>query len=99
MDVLNTELQQRWNQQFADLVAGDDVPPTIRLRTEGMMEAVVLAGIATEDEVVLAMEQCYAEIFGASISDTYGGQWRTYFPFPQIPAMGARAPVYPSTKD
>ena len=99
MHVLQTEIEQRWGRMFAALVGGDDVPPATRLRTEGLMEAVVLSGVATQDDVLAAMDRCYREAYGYSIEQAFGDDWRVFFPFPQIPAMGRRAPVYPSTKD
>jgi hypothetical protein len=45
------------------------------------------------------MDDCYRSAFGVAIAEHFGGDWREYHPFPEIPAMGLRAPVYPSTKD
>ena len=99
MDVLQTELEQRWGAMFAALAAGEDVPPSSRLRAEGMMESVVLLGVASVDDLVSAMERSYQAAFGRPVSVDFGEDWRDFFPFPQIPAMGRRAPVYPSTSD
>lgn len=99
MHVLETELEQRWLALFAALAAGDDVPPAQRLRTEGMMEAAALQGVATPAALLRAMDRCYREAFGRAIVDDFGEDWQAFFPFPQIPAMARRAPVYPSTKD
>lgn len=93
------ELEQRWDHMFAALAAGGDVPPGVRLRAEGMMEAVVLGGHANSDQVLALMDARYQAAFGCSISEVWGADWRAFFPFPQIPAMGRRAPVYPSTRD
>ena len=84
---------------FAALASGDDVSPAQRLRTEGMMESAVLIAIATPGELVDAMERCYQAAYGRGISDDFGADWQEFFPFPQIPAMAQRAPVYPSTRD
>jgi hypothetical protein len=81
------------------MVEGDDLPPADRLRTEGMMEAVVMAQAASEDEVNSAMDACYRRVHGHGLSQALGQDWRTFFPFPQIPAFARRAPVYPSTQD
>ena len=51
------------------------------------------------EELDQAMEQCYQGAFRSSITEDFGSDWREFYPFPQIPAMGLRAPVYPSTKD
>lgn len=99
MHVLQTEIEQRWRTMFAALAAGDDVAPSQRLRAEGMMESAVLIGIATPEALRDAMERSYQSAYGRSISDDFGADWQAFFPFPQIPAMAVRAPVYPSTKD
>jgi hypothetical protein len=99
MTVLTTQLNTRWLGMFRSLAAGDDVPPGQRLRAEGMMEAAVLLQVATEDELLAAMDHCYQCAFGRGLADDFGPHWRDFYPFPQIPAMGKRAPVYPSTRD
>ena len=99
MGKLKQELQQRWTNMFTALAAGADLPPAQRLRAEGMMEAAVLAGEATEDELSQAMAACYEDAFGRSLAADFGDDWQAFFPFPQIPAMARRAPVYPSTAD
>lgn len=99
MAKLLREIERRWREQFAALAAGDDVTPAQRLRAEGMMESAVWMELATAEELQEAMERCYEEIFGCSLAEQYGGRWTDIFPFPQIPAMGVRAPVYPSTRD
>ena len=99
MHVLQTELEQRWQSMFAALAGGDDVPPSQRLRAEGMMEAAVLLGVATPFALVASMDRCYRAAFGQGIDEEFGPDWQAFFPFPQIPAMMQRAPVYPSTRD
>jgi hypothetical protein len=99
MHELEVELEARWRAMFTALAGGDDVPPTQRLRAEGMMETAVLLGIATPDALTAAMERCYRAAFGRGIDDDFGYDWQAFFPFPQIPAMGVRAPVYPTTRD
>lgn len=99
MEILANELKQRWTTMFAALAAGDDVPPSMRLRTEGVMESALLLGDASMEEMDQAMGQCYQQAFHSSITEDFGTDWREFYPFPQIPAMGLRAPVYPSTKD
>lgn len=64
-----------------------------------MMEASVLLGIAAPNALMASMQRCYREAFGGRIDGDYGDDWQSFFPFPQIPAMGVRAPVYPSTRD
>lgn len=99
MHELEAELEARWRAMFTALAGGSDVPPSQRLRAEGMMEAAALLGIATPDTLTAAMERCYRTAFGRGIDDDFGDDWQAFFPFPQIPAMGTRAPVYPSTRD
>ncbi len=99
MHALETELEQRWHTMFAALAAGDDVSPGLRLRTEGMMEAAALLDVATPDALQASMNSCYQRAYGHAIAEDFGADWQAFFPFPQIPAMAKRAPVYPSTKD
>lgn len=99
MQVLEIELEKRWRAMFVALANGDDVPPSQRLRTEGLMEAVVLLGTATVDELLQSMNHCYQGAFDQGIAEVFGDDWQELFPFPQIPAMAKRAPVYPSTSD
>jgi hypothetical protein len=97
VDPLLTELHLRWSAIFSALVEGDDVPPALRLRTEGVMEAAVLSGVAQEEDILAAMAECYLSTYGRSLEDEFGAQWLALFPFPQIPAMAERAPVFLST--
>ena len=99
MNALLTELEARWHNIFSTLKSGGDVAPGLRLRTEGVMEAAVLRGEATPETIGNAMDACYIEVYGCPIAQDFGDNWRVFFPFPQIPAMGNRAPVYPSTPD
>jgi len=99
MHALQIELERRWRAMFSALAAGADVPPAQRLRAEGMMAAAELLGIASPRELQAAMDHCYREAFGRGIDQAFGADWAEFFPFPQIPAMAGRAPVYPSTRD
>ncbi|PLW68366.1 hypothetical protein [Pseudohalioglobus lutimaris] len=99
MQVILDELERRWLAMFVALAGGDDLPPGQRLRAEGMMEAVVLAGGVTEDELTSAMNASFSAAFGQSLAAAFGEDWRLFYPFPEIPAVARRAPVYPSTKD
>ncbi|MCB1855176.1 MAG: hypothetical protein KDI05_09880 [Halieaceae bacterium] len=96
MTILLPEINRRWADMFAALAAGADVPPGQRLRTEGLMEAAVLVGEATAEQLSLAMDACYRQAFGRALGADFGDAWQAFFPFPQIPAMARRAPVYPS---
>lgn len=99
MHALQAELEQRWTRMFTALAGGDDVPPAQRLRTEGLMEAADLLGIATRASLLASMDSCYRAAYGHSIEADFGPDWQAFFPFPQIPAMARRAPVFPSTRD
>ena len=99
MERLLDELERRWRAMFAELAAGNDLPPGERLRAEGMMEAAVLVGAALPDALLTRMEACFAEVAGCTLDESLGEDWREVFPFPQVPAMARRAPVYPSTRD
>ncbi len=97
--LLLQELERRWASLFDRLAAGDDLPPGPRLRTEGMMEAALLLGLATEEELTRRMAAAYRRSFGEELAQVFGADWRQCFPFPSLPAMARRAPVVPSTAD
>lgn len=99
MSALTREIEQRWQHQFAALAQGEDVPPSERLRTEGMMEAAVIAGEVDVEQLTRKMELAYESAFNSTLAQEFGEDWEQLFPFPQIPAMMRRAPVVPSTKD
>ena len=99
MHLLVEELQGRWQLMFAALARGDDLPPGRRLRAEGMAEAAVLTGVADQDALDKAMDRIFREAFGQCLSEQFGDDWRIFSPFPEIPAVAHRAPVYPSTAD
>lgn len=89
------ELERRWRELFLTLAGGGEVSPALRLRTEGIMEAMVLLEFADEASVAAELERCYQDCFGVPLPDN----WRELFPFPSLPGFGRRAPVYPSTRD
>ncbi|NND67162.1 MAG: hypothetical protein HKN19_06205 [Halioglobus sp.] len=99
MEQLLEEIERRWRAMFAALAAGEDLPPGERLRAEGMMEAAVVAGAATAESLRERMADSYAAAMGRSLSEALGEDWREIFPFPEVPAMAQRAPVYPSTRN
>ena len=96
---LQAELKRRWMAMFTSLADGGDVPPAQRLRTEGMMEAAAMLEVASSEQLVQAMNECYKVAFGQDITAVFGDNWQDFYPFPQIPAMGKRAPVYPSAPE
>lgn len=99
MHILLQELHSRWQGMFAALARGEDLPPGRRLRAEGMAEAAVLTGTASEESLDQDMDRYFREAFGASLDECLDEGWRDFFPFPEIPAVTHRAPVYPSTAD
>lgn len=99
MEMLLEELRRRWSGMFAALFGGDHIPPTERLRAEGMMESLALIEELSPSAIDREMNACYQQAFGRSLAEAFGADWRGFYPFPQIPAVGQRAPVYPSTKD
>ncbi len=92
-------LALRWRQLFAKLAAGQDVPPSQRLRLEGMMEMLVLLGLAQQSELDGALSRAYRGVFHVDLADEFGADWRQFYPFPQIPGNQQRAPVFTSTPD
>ena len=99
MSPLLAEVHARWQQMFAALQSGGDLPPAQQLRTEGLMEAVILTSELTVEELRGQMAEVYYSVYGRPIADSFGAQWEAFYPFPQIPAAVRRAPVYPSTAD
>ena len=89
------ELERRWRAIFTALEAGGEVPPSQRLRTEGMMEALVLLDLVSTEELQSRLADCYLACYGEALPE----DWIELFPFPQVPGFGRRAPVYPSTSD
>ncbi len=84
---------------FAALARGEDVPPARGLRTEGIMEALVLAGQAPAGVLDAHMAACYRDVTGRYLAEDLGDDWRADHPFPEIPLWMRRAPVVPSTPD
>jgi hypothetical protein len=99
MNALVEELSNRWDMMFGALARGEDLPPSARLRAEGMMEAAVLLDIASAAQLHSLMASSYQASVGSSLEKDFGEDWGDFYPFPQIPAVARRAPVYPSTKD
>lgn len=99
MHLLVKTLQSRWQQMFQALASGEDLPPGRRLRAEGIAEAAVLVGAASEAELDREMDSAFRAAFDQTLAAQFGEDWRNFFPFPEIPAVSHRAPVYPSTAD
>ena len=99
MEAIRAELEARWQTMLERAVAGDDLPPALRLRAEGLMEALVLAGAAEPAALTAAMAEAWERAVGEPLAATLGEDWETVHPFPAIPFYQARAPVVPSTSD
>lgn len=99
MSRLVDELERRWEDIYGRLAAGEDVPPALRLRAEGLMEAAVLEGRATVEELQACMAQAYRRFLSRELTADWGEDWPAFFPFPQIPGFGRRAPVWPTSGD
>ena len=99
MDALLARIEGRFREMFTALAAGADVAPSLRLRTEGLMEAAVVADMADQNRIDTLLADCYHAAFDRRVEDDFGADWRAFHPFPQVPAVGRRAPVYPSTSD
>lgn len=99
MTKLRSLLLSRFEDIFKRLEAGEDVPPSLRLRTEGLLEALVLIEEATVDELDKILEDLHKVHRGASLTEELGADWRHLHPFPELPLWMDRAPVFPSTSD
>jgi hypothetical protein len=85
MDPIRDELERRWQQMLERVAAGDDLPPALRLRAEGLMEALVLAGAAEPAALSAAMAEAWQQVMGESLAASLGDDWESVHPFPAIP--------------
>ncbi len=99
MSAILPVLDARWRDIYTRLAGGQDCPPGLRLRAEGLMEAAVLAGEASQDSLDAALASAYEQAFGHALVDDFGPGWRAFHPFPEIPGFARRAPVFPSTPE
>jgi hypothetical protein len=99
MDPIREELERRWQQMLERAAAGDDLPPALRLRAEGLMEALVLAGAAEPAALSAAMAEAWQRAMGEPLAASLGDDWESVHPFPAIPFYQKRAPVVPSSGD
>ena len=98
MKQLIEEIDRRLEAIFSTLANGGDLPPGLRLRTEGLLEAATLLG-ASPQQLQQRMNDCYRRAFGVSLSASLGEGWETFHVFPEIPAFARRAPVVPTSAD
>jgi hypothetical protein len=99
MQQLIREIETRARAAYARLASGDDLPPGMQLRLEGLLEAAVITGAATTSELQDLLDEAHREVVGETLAARYGDDWRALHPFPELPAWQARAPVSPSTSD
>jgi hypothetical protein len=97
MQLLLEEIESRCHTVFRQLARGEDAPPALRLRLEGLLEAARLVGAADEGALDALISRCYAEAWQRELEADHGPDWRSFYPFPQLPAFALRAPVFPST--
>ena len=84
-------IKSRLDNIFTAYVQGRDVAPAERFRTEGMMEAICVLKLCSEDEARELLQVCWRKHFEQDLPETPENALR-------IPVMMKRAPVYPSTK-
>ena len=111
MDPLLQCIEDRYVALLRRLGAGDDAPPAMQLRLEGLLEAAVLTGTMDEASLDAWLEDLHQRERGCSLggdlctdhranhsADLRPG-WRRAYVFPALPLFAARAPVSPSTGD
>lgn len=96
------EARQRLDAVFAVWAAGQDVPPGDCLRLEGFMQAGIVLGLATRQQLLACMTascrlHCAADLHEKKCGDIFPPMTDTSI-LP-LPPMMRRAPVVPSTRD
>ncbi|MFK7830976.1 MAG: hypothetical protein AB8B57_14450 [Congregibacter sp.] len=99
MNALHEEIERRLQGLYLRLEEGNDAPPALLLRLEGLLEAAVLLESSTSEDLHALMDQVHSSITGESLGARFGRDWQLRYPFPQIPASMCRAPVTPSAAD
>ena len=99
MKPLQTEIEMRLLALYQALAQGEDCPPGVQLRIEGLMEGAVISGECVQDAIDALLATCYQRTTGKALSITFGEDWRVFYPFPQIPVRASRAPVFPTTSE
>ncbi len=99
MDELLEAIENRLGAALSRLAAGGDLPPGHRYRLEGLLEAAVLTGAATEAELAALLRRLFEVHFRRPVEDSLWAGWKDLHPFPALPLYMARAPVSPSTSD
>jgi hypothetical protein len=94
-------LRARLGALLGALAAGDDAPPALRYKAEGLAEAGLALGLVSAPELAALLDAVYTECCGAPVAELFpfdasacvdAVQQRVSLPF----AM-RRAPVHPGT--
>ncbi len=99
MDGLMGEIERRLTNLLEAIAAGEDLPPGYRHRLEGLCEAAVLTGVATEADVLSLLRTRYRACLGRELDDDLWEGWELLHVFPTLPLYMQRAPVSVSTSD
>ena len=99
MNPLLQQIEARFTEVLTRIGNGDDVPPSMALRLEGLLEAAEISGGADRRELDALLDAVHRRETGLGIEDRLGPQWRRLLPFPALPVFMDRAPVSPSTSD
>ena len=98
-DAWECELRARLACLLRSLAAGDDAPPALRFKAEGVAETGLALGLVSAQELAALLDAIYREGCGASIGER--------FPYPAAACIDAartrvtlpfamrRAPVHP----
>ena len=90
-DAVRQPIERRLLQIFGDYQAGRDVPPALRVTTEGMMELALAAGLLSQRQLDDCLNKAYSRCFQSEAEPPLRA--------PLIPVLMKRAPVVPTTKD
>lgn len=95
---LLAEIDRRLQQFFREQRDGSNSSPAARFELEGMLQAAVLIGSATERQLWQRLSNSFEAINGSALAPQFQNSWADG-EFPALPVQGQRAPVYPTTKD
>ena len=97
-EVLLGEIDGRLRNFFVELGDGGNSSPACRFQLEGMLRAAVILEISTPAALWQRLSRVHADVCGASAESVFGQPWDDPEGFPELPVLGRRAPVYPTTK-
>ncbi len=92
------EVRERITAIFTDYHNGNDVPPGMRLRLEGFIQAGLRFALVDRSAVEKILVDTHQQVFGAPMPESFPSFDEADQIIP-IPPLMQRAPVYPSTKD